>query len=538
MSKNQGNRFLKLAASVSQSIKDGWENVFTGLGISGRDKRTGASANYVRISEKNLENIYDSDDVGAKVVNMIPEEGTREWVTIKIPDNEKIEKAMVDDQKRLQVKNKIAKAWKWKRLYGGAGVYLSVDDGLEPHEPLNIHRLVKIKSLTVLHKFELQAQDINRDINDPNFGLPEHYHVSPRAGESVAMVHHSRIIRLDGADISESSFITNGYWGDSVLARMYNVLRNFNLVHDSSASVIQDFNIGILKLKNLAELIGSDHDDAVKERLRLMNLSKSILGTVLLDADEESFENRSVPLANLDKVIDKVNERLVAATNMPHTKILGNGPKANLSGGGDSEEKDWKAQVSNLQVSEIEEPINKIMELQFLAKQGPTNGKIPEDWEWFFNPLWQPTQKELAEVRELMSKADFNYWKTGALSGAQIAEQRFSGEEYSLETYVDPKDIEEQEKTRDITPEEAKKIIGDEVEGQEPETDGHWHLDPLGGNVGEAIDWGMNGEGQKIHTHKRAEGDNYIEPKTNGKHSHKTAHGETGPAINKNSGAA
>ena len=55
--------------------------------------------------------------------------------------------------------------------------------------------------MTVLNSFELQAQDVNRDINDPNFGLPEFYTISPRAGESTeVMVHHDMKLALEYAN--------------------------------------------------------------------------------------------------------------------------------------------------------------------------------------------------------------------------------------------------------------------------------------------------------------------------------------------------
>lgn len=456
---------MKLASSLGTAIKDGWENVFTGLGVAGRDKRLGSKMKYRPLNEKQLEDLHDGDDIADRVVNLIPIEGTRDWIEMKFKDDENLTKRMVEFTEALDMQAKIQKAWSYSRLYRGAAIFLSIDDGLKLDEPLNLNRLVRLRSLTILHSFELQAQDVTRDINDPNFGLPESYIISPRAGEaSSENIHHSRIIRIEGAKVSQNAFITNDYWGDSKLTRLENALRNFNLSHDSIASILQDFNVGILKLQNLAELIEADEDDAVVARLRLMNLSKSILGTVLLDADSESFENKTVPLANVDKVIDKVNERLVAATDMPHNKILGMGPKTGLSGGGDSEEKDWLTNVANLQNLNIKSPINQILDLIMLSKQGPTNGKLRDDFSWKFRPLWTPNQKEVIETKKLQAETDKIYWEINALTGAQIAKEAFTGDEFSFERKVDLSEIKAQEAAAKIEAEKAKKIIetGDE----------------------------------------------------------------------------
>ena len=456
---------MKLAAGMASSIKDGWENVFTSLGVANKDKRTGATMHYRPLTEKQLEDLHDGDDIAERVVNLIPIEGTRDWIETKFKDDDDLNKLMTEHIENLDMQARVQKAWSFSRLYRGAAIFLSVDDGLLLDEPLNVDRLVRLRSLTVLNSFELQAQNIIQDINDKHFGLPESYIISPRAGASSELnVHHSRIIRFEGTKISQTAFITNDYWGDSILTRLFNVLRNFNSAHDSLASIVQDFNIGIMKLNNLSELIAADEDDEVVARLRLMNVSKSILGTILLDADSESFENKTVPLANLDKVITKINERLVSATNMPHNKILGMGPKTSLSGGGESEEKDWLTNIANLQNLIIKKPIDRILDLIMLSKQGPTGGKIHEDFSWKFRPLWTPSQKETVETKKAQAETDKIYWEIGALTGSQIAKDAFTGDAFSFERKVEMSEIEAQEKAALIEAEKAKKIIetGDE----------------------------------------------------------------------------
>lgn len=552
MSSEKAQKWINLASSVSSYVKDGWENIFTNLGVAGKDKRTGMIAKYKPLTEKESEDLHDCDDIADRVVNLIPTEGTRDWIETKLGDDQdKQNENLVLKMKDLDMQSKIAKAWSYSRLYKGSAIFLAVDDGLPLEEPLNINRIVRLNSLTVLSSYELQAQDVNRDILNKNFGLPENYIISPRAGESVEMVHHSRLVRFEGAKVSQNAFITNDYWGDSILTRLFNVLRNFNSSHDSAASILQDFNTGILKLQNLAALVEGDEDDAIVARMRLMNLSKSILGVVLLDADSETYENKTVPLANLDKVLDKVNERLVSATGMPHNKILGMGPKTSLSGGGESEEKDWLTSVANQQELVIKKPIDKILEIILFSKQGPTNGKIPDGWSWEFRPLWQPSQKDTTETRNKQSQTDKNYFEMGALTATQIAKDAFSTGEYSFERSVDLKEIEEQEKANKIEAERAaqiiktgvdpndnkgannKKAITDIIEQFEDEGNGHMHLGSLSGMTGGPIDWGTDKDGIKTHVHKLPNGNLTAPAPTGVEHKHATFHGETGPVIPK-----
>lgn len=438
--------------------KDGWENVLTGLGVQGRDKRLGSVMVYKPLAEREIESLYDGDDIAQRVVDLIPTEGTRDWIECETGDPA-TDNSFILEMERLDLQTKVAQAWKYSRLYRGAGIFLSVDDGLPLSEPINVNRFVKINSLVVLTSYELVSQDVDQDLNSENFGMPLFYHICPSEGATNMNVHHSRIIRFEGSSVSRKTFISNGHWGESVLTRLHNVLRNFNLANDSAASILQDFNVGILKMNNLAELIGADEDKSVLKRLRLMNLAKSILGTILLDSESETYENKSVPLANVDNVLEKVNERLVAATDMPHNKILAMGPKTSLAGGGDSEEKDWLTNVANKQNLVIRKPLDRILNLILLSKQGPTNGKKPNDWTWNFKPLWQPSQKETVESRNKQAQTDKIYWEMGALQSSGIAKDAFSGEEYSFERTVDLEAIKAQEKAALIDPEKAKKII-------------------------------------------------------------------------------
>ena len=71
---------MRLATGLAASIKDGWENVFTNLGVKGKDKRTGAMMNYRPLTEKEVEDLHDGDDIAERVVNLIPIEGTRDWI--------------------------------------------------------------------------------------------------------------------------------------------------------------------------------------------------------------------------------------------------------------------------------------------------------------------------------------------------------------------------------------------------------------------------------------------------------------------------
>lgn len=466
---------MKLASKIKSGIMnfDGLENLLTGLGVQGKDKRGGGKYKYVRRAQGELETFHDTSDIAKIVVNRIPELGTKKWITHKIDaDQGGIDQAnkFVDEDNRLKAKKKFAKAWKWARLYGGAAIYMSVDDGLDPKEPLNINRIRRVNSLTVLHRFELQRSRIDANIDSPNFGLPETYTISGRVANEVLEVHHSRILRFDGEEMSEQGFKNNDYWNDSTLTILHDIARDYDAAYASIFNALQDFDIDILKLKDLADIVGSDDDKLITARLRLMQLSKSIMSAIVIDADAESFEKLQRQFQNVDKMLDKADKRLQLVTGLPHTLLFGEGSTGGLNAKGESERDTLNDLVAGEQDKTLTENIDRYGQIIMAAKQGPTNGKILDSWSYSYNQLNEPTDKQVAEVRKMVAETDQIYFNIGSLSSTEISESRFGGDEYSMETHIDMEARQEQKETDLIPEDDAKKALN-ELNPEYPEKD-------------------------------------------------------------------
>ena len=347
------NSILSLTKSIASRINfDGLENVLTGLGVNGKDKRHGGIFRVRRFPQSVLEQIHDSNDIAQLVVNKPARLATKKWITHKVDKDEggmAMANKLVDEDDRLQVKEKFRKAMAWASLYGGAGIFVSVDDGLPLDEPINVNRIRRVNSLTVLHKFELQRSDLNGDIDDPNFGMPEFYSISGRNLEAVPKVHHSRILRFQGAPLSEQGFRDNDYWNESVITLIHDIIRDYQAAYDGVFHALQDFDVDILKLRDLADICQADDSDIITARLRLMQMSKSIMSAIVVDAEGESFEKLERQFTNIDKVLDKADKRLQLATGFPHTVLFGDGSTGTLGASGESEQNTLNDMVAEVQ---------------------------------------------------------------------------------------------------------------------------------------------------------------------------------------------
>ena len=106
-------KLQQLSNSVQRSDTNatttgGWFNQLTGLGVQGKDKRLGMQISWVRLLEPDVEELYAMDDVAGRVVSIVPEMGTRNWINIKVgeEDGGNDKKDEIDDEiTRLYLKN-------------------------------------------------------------------------------------------------------------------------------------------------------------------------------------------------------------------------------------------------------------------------------------------------------------------------------------------------------------------------------------------------------------------------------------------------
>src|SRR5690606_4997558 len=105
---------------------------------------------------------------------------------------------------------------------------------------------------------------------------------------------------------------------------------------------------------------------------------------------------------------------------IPVTLLLGRAP-AGLQATGASDIRLFYDSMKAGQERLIRPRLNRVVQLLFRAKAGPTGGVEPDNWALEFRPLWQKTDREIAEERFLVAQADQVYATIGALRPEEIA---------------------------------------------------------------------------------------------------------------------
>lgn len=434
------------AAAVRATRVDGFVNQLTGRGVDGRDKRLAASVGLVkRFSYVDLDNWYAADGIFAKVVDALPDDMTREWVEFKSDKDAELGKKVAKTLRRkLRAQERYNWALKLSRQHGGAVVVLGVNDGQAPDKPLDRNRVKAVNFLAVLDRWQVtpSVDKLVSDVESEHFGMPEFYDIhsgAPGFASSGLRVHHTRIHRFDGVKLSDREARRNNGWGDSVGVRLHDAIRNYHSAHDSAAIIVEDFTNAVYKLKGLAdEMESGDEDtlDALKQRLIELDTIRSVIRAMVMDEDED-FSKLSTTVTGLDKLIEACERRLTAESDMPHTKILGESPGGSLGQQGTSQERQWYDHVATKQEDILRDPLEDLVELLLLAKDGPAGGKVPANWSLEFRPLWQLDEKEAAEVRAKQAETDERYIRAGVLYADEVSESRFGGDGYSTDTVLD-----------------------------------------------------------------------------------------------------
>jgi hypothetical protein len=471
------------AAARFRVRADGWINAMTGL-AGGRDKTT-----YTRpcldpvLSPLELEAIYHSDDVAARIVSAVPDEAFREGFTVisksaqaevndflranpnaKTDDIRTIAQAAmkkqsgtVQEQANILQKRvddtglcqKAREAMTWGRLYGLGSIFMVADDGRDPWEPLDRDNVKNVEALTVLDKRDLTPWRWYADMLAPKFSDVAIYLCQPVGvyvgapydifnTSQVLLIHESRMIRFGGDLTSKRLRLANQGSDYSVLQKCYRALQLFNDNWQSAATLLGDASQAVFKIRGLIQMIDSDQETMLS-RFQFMDMIRSTFRAILLDAgdqsgDAEEFERVATPFDGIPDMLDQSYTRVCGAARMPKQILFGESPGGlNAGNAADGNIRWWYDTIKATQTQGVKPQIEQYLYIEAVA-QGFDN---PADWSVVFPPLWQLTAVEEAQMHLTQAQADTANITSGMVTPEEAALSRFGGGKYSLETKID-----------------------------------------------------------------------------------------------------
>jgi len=406
--------------------KDGWENLFTMLGISGKDSRVaGEYRARARLTDVETLDLYRENWAAQRYAEAIVADAIKAWYDLEIKDEEEgtedeqdVDDLIEDEWTRLNVKAKFEDANIWARVLGGAAILIGADDGQDVSLPLAVERIRSVKYLHVVDRRYVRPDGPwDSEPSSPNYGLPEVYSVQP-PGTSGTRWHWSRILRFEGQRVTDDRKQELQSWGDSAYESAYGPLRNYQQIVEGAATAGQAFVQGVLRVKDLASMMNTSKEDKIATRVTAFKMGLSMSSLALIDSDYETYERMGMPITGLPELLDRLGLDLAGALEMPQSKLYGN--QAGKLAGATEDTKTWDNQVDRMRVRNLTPQLTYLTRLLFLAKEGPTKGREPKAWKLDPEPLTQP-DKDKETDRDLKRAQTLDiYFKAGALEPSEM----------------------------------------------------------------------------------------------------------------------
>ena len=388
---------------------DGLKNVISGMGTE-RDRRTHSQFNYGAGNDiAELEAAYATNWIARQVIDAPVDDATREWRVFSIDEAAEIRKA----ENAMNLQGVTQEAFKWAGLYGGAGVLLITD---QPLDKLLDHKKIKkgsLKRLLVLDRMLITGQDYN--VSDPmaaNYMLPNYYIVN---GGRLP-IHHSHFVRAPGAKLPLRLRMINQGWDDSQLRRCMEDIKDAVSAKSGVASLIQEANVDIISKDGLSDILSSgDMDTAVASRYQMFGMMKSMFRLGLLDSTEE-YSRHAASFGGLGEILSTLMEWVSGAAEIPMTRLFGVQSKG-MGDSGKGDMNNYYNAIRGKQESDYRqflEAIDKVLIPSAL-------GSMPDDCEFDWNPLSQPSDTELAQQQLAFAQSDDIRLAQGVVRRSQVA---------------------------------------------------------------------------------------------------------------------
>lgn len=422
---------------------DSWQNWVTGVGNPQFDKTVNSFYQKdIRTDDDQLSGLYYGNDLAKLIVDAYVDEAFRCGYEINLPDDEdNAQKDQLDEWKPA-IDTAARDLLRWSRLFGGAAIYLDVEDGKSLVEPLEVDKVTKINSLRVFDRRYVWPLGYDSDPTSPTYWLPEYYGFGGSLTGSIfsPRVHHSRLLRAVGieADRREAQYLF--WWGHSVIQPVYQALLRFGLSEASVVTMMQDATQFIFYIQGLIDSVTNGDAGAIQQRMQLIDMQRSSNRALLLDAgdgsgtnESERAEKQTTPFTGVADMLQFLMSRIAAAARMPVSILFGTGlGKGGIGNQGEGDLRTWHSQIQSYQKREVE-PILRRMYALVAASLGVDISKMKFNWA----QLYEPTAAEFADIYSKMATGDQIYMQEGALRPEEVAISRFGSGKYSTETSID-----------------------------------------------------------------------------------------------------
>lgn len=366
-----------------------------------------------------LISLYRNEWLVSKMIDGIAEAMVNKWISFPTDLEPKKVKKIEQAFTNTGTQEKVLKALKWARLFGGAGAVMIIKDQ-QLDQPLDLESvgLDSFKGLIVFDRWSgiSPSAQVSSDLDRPlDYGLPETYRINLEQGGSME-VHASRVLRFTGRIMPAWEFQADQRWGVSEVERAYMELNKRTNTSYNIASLVFRANIFELRQKGLSSMISGLNSGGQQAQTQLMaalNAQAALMsnqGIIVSDPEGGGLSTHQYGFAGIAEVYKLFQRDWCAATEYPYSMMFGH--EGGLGANGEGDEHAFFDMIGQRQNRELDPQFMKLVPVVAMS----TWGKVPDDLEWVWNPVNNPSDKQKAELGTANTTAVVEAFNAGIIS--------------------------------------------------------------------------------------------------------------------------
>ena len=323
---------------------DAFSNALFHLGLGSQSPLEATEYPLTRLTDNYalLNSLYRDNWVVQNVVGLMVDDMLREWYRLQGITPEE-QTALTQVERRTRLRARINEGLRWGRLYGGAAGLIQIKGQEDLSKPLDLGLVFPgaFQGLYILDRWQGITPNIGL-VFEAGEELPESYSITDGSGNTVAEVHHSRIIRFTGRELPRIERQTELYWGESEVEALYRDVVAHDNVSANMAALTFQANVNTMEVKGLQQMVSMAPGEVQRRFWQTMQAIAAVrtnFGMQLVEQGNK-ITNTQYTFSGLSEVYESMALNLCGASHYPMTKLFGRSP-GGLNSTGESDLKNY-----------------------------------------------------------------------------------------------------------------------------------------------------------------------------------------------------
>jgi hypothetical protein len=343
-------------------------------------------------------------------------EMTRTWLRIRNKGNtdltEKI-KAIESRLEALKVRDLFRECAMKTEQFGRAHLYVSVkkqDGDLERQLPLTEVGKGQLIGFSAIEPYWLTPYSWNATHPErPDFYRPQSWFVLGRK------THHTRLLTFIFREVPDLLKPAYDFSGISITQLMMPYVNRWLRTAKNVNDLINIFSIVTLSTE-LQKLL--QNPDLFKARIQAFITARDNRGMMVIDKGTEELGSQNIPLGSLDKLQAQAQEHMATPGRLPLIKFFGITPTG-LNASSEGEFHAWYDYVNGLRRLGFDAHFKRALEIVQMDLYGEVEPDLTYEWL----PLFEPTGKEMAEIRKADTERDAELVQNNVVSPDEVRDK-------------------------------------------------------------------------------------------------------------------